>query len=69
MEIKTRFAIGDKVWAIHNGKAIKFEVDSIAIMRDKTVYCAYVDGLVAAEEKECFATKDGLITYITSDDE
>ncbi len=65
MEIKTKFNRGDKLWRIEHGKARQFVVD-----------CIHYDGAVyygdtrydMMLESECFATKEELIEYITSDD-
>lgn len=76
MEIKTKFAIGDKVWTIKNCKAVEFEVCSISINKSATLYpatrityCgAYKDGkITTATEPECFASKEELIKYVTSE--
>lgn len=65
MEIKTRFALGDKVWKVENSKAVCFEVCHIAY--DGAVYygtCSY-DTCV---ETQCFATKEELIKYLSDDE-
>lgn len=76
MEIKTRFDIGDKAWTLSRNKAVEFEVCSISISRSKTLlpityitYCgASRDGkVITAIESECFASKEELIAYITSE--
>lgn len=76
MDIKTKFAIGDKVWTIRGCKAVEFEVCSISINKSATLYPAtritycgeYKDGkITTAPEPECFATKEELTGYIFDD--
>lgn len=76
MDIKTKFAIGDKVWTIKDCKAVEFEVCSISINKSATLYPAnritycgeYKDGkITTAEEAECFATKEELLKFIADD--
>lgn len=76
MEIKTKFAIGDKVWTIKGCKAVEFEVCSISINTPVTLYPAhlitycgeYKDGnITTATEPECFATKEELLKFVADD--
>lgn len=64
MEISTEFAIGDKVWKIHDSKAICFEID--CILYDGSVYYGEnrYDMTIATQ---CFASKEELIKYVTSE--
>lgn len=64
MEISTEFAIGDKVWKIHDSKAVCFEIG--CILYDGAVYYGEMryDMTIATQ---CFATKEELIEYITSE--
>lgn len=65
MEIKTKFALGGKVWTIKNCKAVEFEINYIVVSRDEV---RYGDGQYNTSlECECFATKEELIRYITSE--
>lgn len=66
MEIKTKFKIGDKVWTIYKFKATEIEVSAMTVdvngvwIRGKQDYTPF-------HEDNCFATKDELIQYITSE--
>lgn len=66
MEIKTKFKIGDKVWTIYKFKATEIEVSAMTVdvngvwIRGKQDYTSF-------HEDNCFATKDELIQYITSE--
>lgn len=66
MEIKTNFAIGDKVWVIKDMKAAEIEISSIIAdvngisVRSKDDYRSYYQGY-------CFPTKEALIAYISDD--
>lgn len=68
MEIKTKFAIGDKLWTIPayapTLKPVCFEVVSI-------LYCDGIQygsgGEIYHYETWCFATKDELIEHIIND--
>lgn len=64
MEISTKFAIGDKVWKIHDSKAICFEIG--CILYDGAVYYGDTRYDVTIST-QCFATKEELIEYITSE--
>ena len=75
MEIKTRFAPGDRVWAIRDCKAVEVMISSISITSPKTLLPTvhityrgtYNGGKIAIlDESECFATNEELINYITS---
>lgn len=64
MEISTEFAIGDKAWKIHDSKAVCFKIG--CILYDGAVYYGEnrYDMTISTQ---CFATKDELIKYITSE--
>lgn len=64
MEISTKFAIGDKVWKIHDSKAVCFEIG--CILYDGAVYYGETRYDVTIST-QCFATKEELIKYITSE--
>lgn len=75
MEIKTRFAPGDRVWAIRDCKAVEIAICSISINSPKTLlptahitYSGTYNGgkIAILDESECFATKEELINYLTS---
>lgn len=65
MEIKTKFAIGDKVWTIKNCKAAEFEVEAITLFGTVIFYGS--DRYEMIDEAICFATKEELIKYIFDD--
>lgn len=66
MEIKTKFALGDKVWTIHNFKATQIEIAAIEInangvsVRAKDEYAAF-------SENNCFTTKEALVKHLMRD--
>lgn len=62
MEIKTKFALGDKVWKVHESKAVFFVVN--CIMYDGAVYYgeSRYDTTI---ESQCFPTKEALIKHIS----
>lgn len=69
MEIKTKHSIGDKVWIIHNSKAVEVEIKSVIADRKGIYYSnassAYVFNPIP--ETQCFPTKDELIKYVTAE--
>lgn len=65
MEIKTKFAIGDKVWTIQNCKATQFKIRFIGVYDGVITYGA--DRYASIPESECFATKEELLKYITTE--
>lgn len=65
MEIKTKFAIGDKLWRLSENKAKSFEVRHIAY--DGAVYYG-TSAYDLSIETVCFATKEELIEYISADE-
>ncbi len=69
MEIKTKFKIGDTAFIIKESKAKEIEIKSILI--DETgIRYSYEEGpflMNVYPESQCFATKDELIQYITSE--
>lgn len=64
MEIKTKFNLGDKVWRIHNSKAVSFEIG--CILYDGATYYGETryDTTI---ESECFPTKEALIEYVEAE--
>lgn len=75
MEVKTKFNAGDSVFFIDNKtkKAVCRKIDYISVTADKKVRVTYgffeKDSYKAnyVEEEFCFATKQELLNYITSD--
>jgi hypothetical protein len=75
MEVKTKFNAGDSVFFIDNKtkKAVCRKIDYISVTADKRVRVAYAfvekDSYKTeyVEEEFCFATKQELLNYITSD--
>lgn len=67
MEIKTNFNLGDSVWTIRDYKAAEIEVRSMSI-DESGVWVHTADDYRRYHEDKCFATKEELIAYITSDD-
>ena len=66
MEIKTKFAVGDSVWGILNGRAHGFEIQTIKIsMSDKGNTCiTYCDSnFNTYPEHQCFLSKEELRDY------
>lgn len=70
MELKTKFALGDKVFVLKNGKIREIEIKSITFDENGVWYDDTEAFLVYQphHERQCFATKDELVAYITSDD-
>lgn len=65
MDIKTKFAVGDKVWTIKNCKTVEFEVNYIVASRNEV---RYGDGQYNTSlESECFASKEELLKFIADD--
>lgn len=73
MEIKTKFNVGDEVFAItHEHRLVKFVVGRIdvAIKKDEVgVFCCPSDGnggyeYMPFDEKYCFATEDEAMSYV-----
>lgn len=62
MEIKTKFALGDKVWIVRDSKARCFEVG--CILFDGAVYYGETR-YDTTLESQCFPTKEALIKYIS----
>ena len=71
MEIKTKFSIGDKVFVLKDNKAKELEIKSVFCDEDGIRYSDDKDSFIGFTYPKhlCFATKDELIAYITSDDE
>lgn len=65
MEIKTKFAIGDKVWTIKNCKAVEFEVVVITLFGTVIFYGS--DRYEMIDEAMCFATKEELLKFVADD--
>lgn len=65
MEIKTKFALGDKVWTIRNCKAVSFEVACI-LWDDGGIYYG-VSCYDYTSESHCFASKEEMLKYVAED--
>lgn len=63
MEIKTKFSIGHKVWAILNCKATELEISEIIVKADG-VFIVDREHCDIFNENHCFASRDELIDYI-----
>lgn len=66
MEIKTKFAIGDRLWTIHNFKATEIEVVAIVIDAHEISVRAKEDYATFPEDN-CFITKESLIKHLMGD--
>ena len=64
MEIKTKYALGDKVWKIQDCKPVCFVIG--CILFDGAVYYGETryDCII---ETQCFPSKNALVAYITSE--
>lgn len=62
MEILTKYALGETIYVIRESKAVKMEIRSIVIS-ETGIY--YSDFVYSYPEKECFASIDELVKYIT----
>ena len=78
MEVKTKFQLGDKVWALNakNCKAFCFEIKSISCCVSVTEDCGYIyynsdeTGVAAGfsvSEKDVFGSKEELVDSIFED--
>lgn len=75
MEVKTKFNAGDMVYYVdaNTKKAVYRKIDYIYITADETVHirCAFNNEnsyqTDYVDEEHCFATKQELLNYITSD--
>lgn len=75
MEVKTKFNAGDSVFFIDNKdkKAVCRKIDFVSVTADETVHIRYAfvenDSYKTeyVDENLCFATKQELLDYITSD--
>ncbi|MCM1066413.1 MAG: hypothetical protein NC418_02420 [Muribaculaceae bacterium] len=66
MEIKTKYALGDSVWAINNkGKAYRFEIQNITICAGGEVKYTGQDFMQHSENR-CFDSLDELLEYVKS---
>lgn len=73
MEIKTKYNIGDRVWAIHEGRAVCFEIRGVlanvshfypeVLPARKSVTYNDKDGHVF-EESACYETKNDLLNSL-----
>lgn len=66
MEIRTKFAVGDSVWSILNGRAHGFEIKGIIISKDVNGYTIvnYTDEKYNTySERQCFLAKEELRDY------
>lgn len=77
MRIETKFAFGEKVWTVRNSRAVSFciravSVDSPMMQECGTTlsYSGKTTGgtIVVANETDCFASKEELLSHIASDD-
>lgn len=68
MEIKTKFAPGDKAWVIKDCKLTKIQINAVVI-RESGVYFAESVYCCLYPDETCFATKDELLAYITENSE
>lgn len=68
MEIKTKFNLGGKVWTLCGDKVKEIEIKSI-LVTERGIFYSGTEGYVITSHAEdrCFATKDELIRYITSE--
>lgn len=66
MEIKTKFAIGDKVWTAHKCRAKQIDVSAI-VVDEGGVWYRNREDYVPFHESECFASKEDLIEHIAAD--
>lgn len=69
MTIQTRFNLGDKVFVLKDGKVREIEIKSITV-DDKGVWYDDTEAYMIFQphhEEQCFATKEELIEYITSE--
>lgn len=62
MNIITLFAPGDKVWVVHNCRAILVEVSAVIVSHSGVSYA--FDHLGNFYESECFATKEELLRHV-----
>jgi hypothetical protein len=75
MDVKTLFNAGDMVYYVDTNtkKAVYRKIDYIYITADETVHirCAFKNedsySTDYVDEEHCFATKQALLNYITSD--
>lgn len=63
--IKTLFKLGDKVWTIHNCKAIEIEIESMTIDK-RGVWIRGKEEYNLFHEDNCFSSRDQLIRHITT---
>lgn len=71
MDIKTNFDVGDDVWVLHSGKFKNVKIKKVWIIKSNKTFVTYgyriekdCGCLDTVDERECFATKEELITYI-----
>lgn len=63
MEIKTKFALGDKVWTVNEVKAVEVEIAAM-VVDDKGVWVRDNTDFTLYHENNCFPTKEKLIKHI-----
>ncbi|WP_290083086.1 hypothetical protein [Paramuribaculum intestinale] len=72
MEIITKFAHGDTVWFVNDSRATSAQIVGIHIYPERTAYTVSRDAQTPANtsvvEDKCFATKQELIDYISSEE-
>lgn len=66
---ESRFALGDKVFVLKKSKAIQMEIRSIIHDENGIHYSDNVALYIGCPypERECFATMEELIKYVTSE--
>lgn len=71
MEIITKFAHGDTIWFVRDSRATSAQILGIHVYPERIAYTVGRDGSTAntsVTEDKCFATKQELIQYITSEE-
>lgn len=63
MEIKTKFAIGDKVWTVNEVKAVEVEISAM-VVDGRGVWVRDNADFTLHHENNCFPTKEELLKHI-----
>jgi hypothetical protein len=70
MNIKTRFEIGDTVWAIDHCKAVALKISSIVVNEQGVISYGLREHNTTTKifipEPECFSTREALISFISA---
>lgn len=66
MEIKTKFALGEKVWTVDDCKATEIEVAAITIDAHG-VWLRSKAGCASFREEHCFPSKQSLVAHIEAE--